>query len=257
MEETFPLSGTSDPAPPRRRLGTRVFLGLALAFLALLVWRSLANRAATSQDRFTAAHEAAEERKAAFQEVLPGGHLPPPFVLHGHAEAGELRLVWMVRSFDGAQALLVAAPQAPREEEIAEAAGRLRAPFLPARQILDEPGVQVDKRPPFQEEFRQREAWDHAAPPLTFWTGSWDEILDELRASGRGGGEGILLEAGPQRSFPMSRPRKAEGVWWVAVDLSSAAPSGRLFLVHLLPAAERPPAAEIHDFLERLLPEAS
>ena len=250
MTETFTLRGSPPPRRGRRPVTYWVLSALSVAVVIWLVAKIFGNRPATLGDPATAAYELAGERRAALERILPGAKLPEPYVLRGAGAAAKDEIVWMRRDYDDAHAFLfrVRGADAPEEEQLRALAGAMGVGALPTRQLVDEPGVLPEKRPPFVEEFREPPAApsELILPPLD-WLLAWDlgSLLEGL------GSTELPLAAG--RTVTVSLYRPGETHWWAVARLEVEGGNGYAYLVHLLRSREAPESGELFDFLSELL----
>lgn len=259
MEEQFPLAGgPSGPDVPERRTGSRIVVGLVVLLVAFLVWRGLANRPEARKERkFGAAFDAAAARQEAFHTLLPGGRVPEPYVIRGAAEADGLTLVWLRYDYRDDHAFLLGGDHVPRGGEVAALLGRVGGERLPGRQRIDEPGVRPERRPPFVEEYRERDPGTRPVHPPREWAAGWDEAA--AFAAGppdtpEGSDVDLTLDLAPDLQLPFTRFRRSGDWWWTVVDLDARAPAGRhLYLVHALRSAATPAMAPTADFVADLL----
>lgn len=250
MADTFELPG-KDPSPKGRRVGSWVVLGLlGLGVLALAV-KAVYNRPTRGAADPQALYQQAEARNQLFASLLPGARVPEPFYLRGTGEEDGIRAAWMRRDFDDTHALLVAADAPPAAADMELLLADLGGERMPARQMIDENGVQPEKRPPFVEEFRSvPDAGDPVEPPRG-WTREWDEAVSFRVPEG---GTALELTMSAEQAFPLAAWRQSAPYWWTVVDLSSRAPEGRLYLLHFTHGERAPSAGPLHDFVRALLP---
>lgn len=253
MTETFELP-KPEPESQRRRTGTWVVAGiLALAALAL-VGRSLWRQPVTAGRRaYDAAFQAAAERREAFARLLPGGRIPEPYYLRGAAAAGNAAIVWLRRDRDDAHAFLVSAARKPDGAEVEELLRQLGGERMPSRQVVDEAGVQVEKRPPFVEEFRKPPAAHEDVHPPRGWAAEWEEATAPAAEREDGPRLRLQLTLAEDLAVPFTPYRQDGPYWWSVVDLGAKARSGSLHLVHVLRSAEAPWVGELHGFVSELL----
>ncbi|TAH39624.1 MAG: hypothetical protein EYC70_02215 [Planctomycetota bacterium] len=251
MTETFELQG-KDSAPKRRPAGTWVVLGLLGLGVTALVVKTLFNHGrqlgtGSGDELF----QQAQARTEAFARILPEGRVPDPFYLRGAAAAGTVQAVWMRSDFDDAHVLLIAAPATPSASALEEMLQSLGGERMPARQIIDEPGVLPEKRPPFQEEYRTPAPPGEDVHPPRGWTAQWEEAA--RFDPPQDGGISIELQIDAEQSFRLSPWRQEGPYWWTVVDLGSKSAAGELYLVHFTRAQLAPSAGPVHDFVSALL----
>ncbi|MFQ5750339.1 MAG: hypothetical protein ACE5H3_12945, partial [Planctomycetota bacterium] len=155
MGEMFTLQGTGPEGRKKGRWGTILLVGIVAVlalFVAVRIFQNPVSRPLVGE--FGQAFHSAEARKQALETILPGAKLPQPFVIRGAARAGDAEAVWMRRDFDDAHAILISGPEALTPDQVRTLLEELGHERLPSRQIIDEKGVQIDKRPPFVEEYR-------------------------------------------------------------------------------------------------------
>ncbi|HEX9794306.1 MAG TPA: hypothetical protein VGC54_10020 [Planctomycetota bacterium] len=254
MSEEFTLEGAADPTPGRRPMGSWMVIGGLIALATWLAFRSIQNRPLQLGTRaYGDAVEVAAARQRAFRALLPGGSLPYPFVVRGAVESGGTALVWLRADYRDDHAFLIGANAPPAVAELQALLARLGTDSLPVRQIIDEAGVQPDKRPPFAEEFRASPTRGDPVAPVRLWLGDWEQAARFADgAPDLEGGLTMTLAAG--RELPFALFRQAGAHWWTVVDLP-AGNSGheRLFLVHVRRTGSVPGVGATLEFVKSLL----
>ncbi len=258
MDETFSLEGGTPPERPGRRVANRVVLGVVLVLLALLVWRGLANRpVARSQRKFGAAFDDAAARQEAFRALLPEGRVPEPYVIRGAAVRDGLELVWLRYDYRDDHAFLLGGDHLPGGGEVKTLLAEVGGERLPGRQRIDAPGVLPERRPPFVEEYRERDPGTTPVHPPRGWATAWDEAVAferRLPGAAEDWDVDLSLEVTPDLVLPFIPFRQDGAWWWTVVDLDARAPAGRhLYLVHAVRSEETPTMAATADFVAALL----
>lgn len=256
MNETFTLQGESpQDSKPRKGLGSKLLVFVVLAFVALLVWAMFENRPISSGvGDYGKAFEAAAKRKEAFEQLLPGKKIPEPFVIRSVSTLPDGEAIWLRRDFDDTHALLLAG-SALSQASIAALLRPMGIDRLPTRKLIDEDGVQPDKRPPFVEEFREIKISSNQVRPPADWAAHWDETQASLsNASTDQSSDSVNLVVSANKEYPMVLYQESPPYWWTLVDLSAELDSGgELFLLHALKTKRAPTTDQLIDFVREML----
>lgn len=255
MGETFTLRGGA----PREKKGPGKFtIVLGLVAAAVLIWvvvRVIRQKDFTSQSPgYLQRYQHAEERKQVLEAILPGARLPEPFVLRGAIQIDSTRVVWMRRDFDDTHALIFTSALSLTSESLDRMLAALGGQELPTRQLINEEGVEIDKRAPFAEEYRTLPTHKETVRPPTGWTEDWDPALLRTTDSEQGKIR-IDLDIGDGNLYPTTPYHTRAGkYWWALVDLSPRSSDDRdLFLYFAVTSEEAPDLRELIDFLRALL----